>query len=648
VPLGGGDTAGGSPRLAAAQADAPEPVTAAELEGAGEGQALELEHKSRPSRRIEAATLLFLLLSELVVVGYFVWFGAKNVADDPPVHAFPQYIPNAGQQAIAHLDLLRAVGFLATAALATGVLVLAMTAVRRLLKADPAPMRSAGRLCLAAIAMVNLVGCVIAAKLFVDTQHFYRASRLFSSEPTIGYVTGISALVLLTVCVLCVVWLVKRGSAKTLRLLPAALGVAAVICVAQIGVEWSPSSNTLGSPSGPGLPAFDGPLRAGFWSVNYVQHPASAIAYAASCGSPTTCAIFGSGFSDNNHQELPELTVSNDGGTSWKSWVFGSSAPFEVGVDTSVCSGSVCEGPASIRDGFGYMDINADGEPSAVISRNRSTNLLGIGTLSCPSPGWCGGIFTGSNSTPSGIAAFLTVTDKGAMWKETAIPPTLVPPGEFLSLGSTGLDCGAIGHCVLSGTRLVLPGESPSPAARRLVGTAVIAITSDGGKSWSKARIPGSATSIYRLVCPDSTHCTALAGSAPPSANGANPPTEMISSEDGGLSWSKMTTNLNFGHLGLKGFFCGDSQHCILLSANEGQLYTQNAGRTWKSSSYENVPIGFQMVVFSGACATGQFCVLTGGAIPSGLGVATPILLVTHNGGASWSVQRLPVPRLVP
>jgi hypothetical protein len=90
---------------------------------------------------------------------------------------------------------------------------------------------------------------------------------------------------------------------------------------------------------------------------------------------------------------------------------------------------------------------------------------------------------------------------------------------------------------------------------------------------------------------------------------------------------------------------CG---RCVLLYGTEGEVYSTDGGETWNRSSYENLPAGYMMTLFTGACATGQFCVLTGGKDPNGLGLPTPILLTTHNGGASWSVLEVPTPTPAP
>jgi hypothetical protein len=176
-----------------------------------------------------------------------------------------------------------------------------------------------------------------------------------------------------------------------LRLLPGAVLVAAVICGTQIVVgSVDTGSYVQLSPVGQGvLPAFDMPLQTGFWTFDFVQHPASELPVRVSCGSLDSCAVLGDGYFNSVNVLLPEATITTNAGQNWKSWLFPvSTVPFYPFISSLVCTGSVCLGPTGVGDAFAVMTISADGIPSVAFSHASAVGHLGylFRRLSCLPP----------------------------------------------------------------------------------------------------------------------------------------------------------------------------------------------------------------------------------------------------------------------
>jgi photosystem II stability/assembly factor-like uncharacterized protein len=199
----------------------------------------------------------------------------------------------------------------------------------------------------------------------------------------------------------------------------------------------------------------------------------------------------------------------------------------------------------------------------------------------------------------------------------------------------------------MDGNLIAAPGATVSGRARQLSGTWFLAITHDGGKTWSSSSTPGNLTGMTQLTCTDSSQCLAFArtGTAQ-SATGF--PTEMIVSSDGGATWTEKPTNLVLNGTSSPGrLVCGGQEHCLLFSVVPGMMQSWDGGGTWIPARLTPFKPGGRVGVVAAGCASAQFCVAAG-LEADGPGPATPVLIVTRDGGSSWKVEPLPVPQTLP
>ncbi len=501
--------------------------------------------------------------------------------------------------------------------------------------------------------LVNLIGCVVAVVLFVQTQHDYKVSQSFAGVPPRIYEVGAAAFVFLIAFLLSGIVL-KKGAVSQppsgfLRTLSAAVIIGATICGSQIVVGAIATGSYDVQSLGPSvLPEFDAPLQAGFWTFDFVQSPASDLPLAVSCGNSNTCVTFGFGYFDSTETQFPEATITTNDGRTWKSRFFspGIEEPFESTVSALVCSGSVCLGPTSVGDTFDVMTIAPDGTPSVVLTHRQDVQRLDNQSFSCPTSSWCAGIDLGdvTYGEPAHAPGIITTSNGGRSWTEFPLPTSIVPAGDDIQYGV--LSCPSISRCVMDGT-LGLQGAQVSARAREFNGTLFLAFTTGGGKTWSKSSTPAMVASLTDLTCVSVTRCLAF---EPTSSTqpGSLLPTEMIESTDGGAVWTKKSTNLNLtGQSAFRNLACGDPEHCVLVAGDEQLLRSSDGGAEWTTGTVTPLEPGDAVSAFAVDCGSADFCVATG-MESNRSPLQTPVIIVTHDGGSSWTSEPIPVPQSAP
>ena len=281
---------------------------------------------------------------------------------------------------------------------------------------------------------------------------------------------------------------------------------------------------------------------------------------------------------------------------------------------------------------------------------------------SCPSIKWCAGINQGQNEpTPqeARTPALITSGNDGNTWSDRPLPSALVPKGDLLS--QSVLSCPTVGYCVLAGT-LVYGSTSPTLRAAKHNGQSFVAVTDDFGGHWTRSVLPRQTTAIMSIDCADSLHClaTATAGTSPESRYAEYPedPSELLQSDDGGLSWSALHTDLPWDNMDISDLICASVSQCLvegfpadLRTSGTTMFRTTDFGSTWHSVALPRESPGNALSLYRPACATQSFCVMTGVAgMPSDTnsGNGEPVMLTTHDGGATWSQQKIPVPIQLP
>jgi photosystem II stability/assembly factor-like uncharacterized protein len=246
--------------------------------------------------------------------------------------------------------------------------------------------------------------------------------------------------------------------------------------------------------------------------------------------------------------------------------------------------------------------LNETNAPSVPIPGGAAEGSGAFDHVDCPAASSC--VAVGADSSLSGLAA--TSSNDGKSWTSSIVPSGLPE--------LTSVSCSSTSNCVA-------------------VGSGVAITTSDGGASWSAHTIPTSNTGLLGVSCPSGTSTCVAVGVTPDVGgplNGA-----IITSNDGGVTWSATNTSFPIGAVG--GVSCASSTFCVAVGAQI--LVTNDGGQKW-AQQFVNGKVGVLRTV---SCGSSTTCVAIGAnpmgtrdSSQSGFGIQST------DGGAKWSAVSLP------
>jgi len=307
------------------------------------------------------------------------------------------------------------------------------------------------------------------------------------------------------------------------------------------------------------------------------------------CPTASTCFVTGdnaksaSGPTDND-----TLYVTYDGGTTWNALPVPAGVGFTSAL--SCTSASICAAGAQ-RAGQSVLLTTSDGAHQWTVQPLPSGSGW-LTDLTCPTASTCAGLTLGISPD------FVVTRDGGATWASHAFS------GQ--SMGS--LACPSTTRCVALGTQTGVSGQS-----------GVVMSTTDGGLSWQAGTLPSGFSVDYlsHVTCAGEAHCYALG-----LISVANPGPEVM--PDGGSSYSSGAT--------------------ILVGAVAA---SDDGGATWQLKPLPaDVP---QPQLSQISCPTARDCWVSGEeAVPEVIGTSvnggSAVVLVTHDGGATWQKVTFVVP----
>ncbi len=222
----------------------------------------------------------------------------------------------------------------------------------------------------------------------------------------------------------------------------------------------------------------------------------------------------------------------------------------------------------------------------------------------------------------------LVTTDGGAQWKGYTDLPSA-------SMIVTAISCPTVKVCWASG-----PGSSDQPEVAR---------TANGGKTW-KLATPADWASASYTWWPNSIDCVSastcwLVGEG---ANNIQTPA-VADTTNGGATWTTFTNlpavtpDANGDTYALNGISCTSALSCVAVGGVNGGpgpaavITTTDGGTTWSLST--DPALASVQEFFSVSCVPGPsvsstpVCHAAGAALQA----AGPVQLTSQNGGASWS-----------
>jgi photosystem II stability/assembly factor-like uncharacterized protein len=125
-------------------------------------------------------------------------------------------------------------------------------------------------------------------------------------------------------------------------------------------------------------------------------------------------------------------------------------------------------------------------------------------------------------------------------------------------------------------------------------------------------------------------------------------PVGFLRSTDSGVSWGYLPLPSGLASTFGAELTCSGPDHCLVMSdptftvpANSG-VSTTDGGQSWQQMQ---LPGNAQL--FNVSCASSDVCVAGSATATDDGGTRAPTLSVSRDGGATWTTEAMPVPRLL-
>ena len=232
--------------------------------------------------------------------------------------------------------------------------------------------------------------------------------------------------------------------------------------------------------------------------------------------------------------------------------------------------------------------------------------------ISCPTTSTCLAVdrfpADGSIDVPgSGYGLEVTVNG-GAKWTPVNMPPS--------ATAVTAVACPTVARCYVTGSVLAEP---------------LVAVSTDLGSSWTDAFFSPAVAPVSGISCPAERTCFAATGGT----------TGMAVTTDGGTTWSTQALAASTTLVS-----CADVDHCVAVPGGSAgssvPVYaTTDGGAQWVART--PIAVGGATVDIEGlACPTPTFCTAVGSQ--EALNEQDPLLLVTDDDGLTWTAPQVAAP----
>jgi photosystem II stability/assembly factor-like uncharacterized protein len=178
----------------------------------------------------------------------------------------------------------------------------------------------------------------------------------------------------------------------------------------------------------------------------------------------------------------------------------------------------------------------------------------------------------------------------------------------------------------MSATTCLAAGVSPDPTGPEV---GELAVSTDGGNTWSSASLPPATYGLGSVTCPTTTLCIAVGA-------------EILVSADGGQTWQIRT--VVGGTEALRSISCSSASQCVAIGPNPGgvqnadaaatAVITTDGGETWQQ---ESLPAGTAALEQLSCATTTCFA---GGPTTTPKGQAT--FVTSTDGGSTWATASAP------
>ena len=261
---------------------------------------------------------------------------------------------------------------------------------------------------------------------------------------------------------------------------------------------------------------------------------------------------------------------------------------------------------ASVRHSIPFASSVQQAMPGTWTGQDLPAGVNNLIDVSCPTSYVC----AATAQTSFSGSMLVSTTNSGAIWTARAFPPDASgnPSAQFVA-------CPAANRCYVTF----------APAGNRQSGG--VLLTTDLGLDWSHLTMPAGATNFDHIACSSTEVCYADTNLG------------IIGTNDGGATWSVQATFL------ASVLSCPTATTTCFALASGQQLYvTSDSGATWSPVSTLPGSIGREVVEGADiSCPDANDCFVAG-AIVANATTGTPMLWVSHDGGATWSTPTAPYP----
>ncbi len=284
-----------------------------------------------------------------------------------------------------------------------------------------------------------------------------------------------------------------------------------------------------------------------------------------------------------------------------------------AGGSTPQLSGISCPSPAECM-AVGSNGASLPGSGVVVTTHDAGTiwspataptNALTVTTVACASTSDCTAVVSDGISTWSAHS-----DDFGQSWQQQGnLPPSFLP-GDDLS-------CIAGGPCLVAGYAPTSNGH----------GAGAIAMSADGGQTWSLASVPTGVGILQSAVCVSTSTCIA-AGTTTTTVSDVVPAKgELLRSTDGGHTWVAAAATPPVDDV--YGVACPSARQCAMVgtkwvgfpAVGTGAVaQSVDGGVSFRTSSSAYVPISLTAV----SCPDTTTCVAVGGDTVARLTLIAP------------------------
>jgi hypothetical protein len=228
----------------------------------------------------------------------------------------------------------------------------------------------------------------------------------------------------------------------------------------------------------------------------------------------------------------------------------------------------------------------------------------------------------GSGSPPPSTGSATSPATSLGPWQGTLVATTLPAPVQSLR----SVACPTARRCWAVGSTL---GNSSFPAVAALV------TTTDGGATWTVRAPPPTVGYLSAIACSSTRSCTAV-GQVGLTGIG---PGAIVTTENGGSTWS--LEPVPAGTSDVTAVDCRPDGSCLALGVVSGRVtaLTPSSTGAWTAGGVVPTPAS---VATSLSCTDSVHCWATSAQLVD-VGHVIGLVAVTSSGGATWTLQTVPV-----